>query len=73
MYYDIIGVSTYGMFDPDDKADLTNLQLGGTQVGTLLTSHNEFPYDWRHGHVIYVIFLCVIFMGTIILEGKFFL
>jgi hypothetical protein len=71
MYYDILGISTYGTFDPNDIADLTSLQLNGEQVGNLITSKNEFPYDWSHGHIIYIFFLCVIFMGTIILEGEF--
>ena len=35
----------------------------------LLTPKKEFPYDWSYGPAIYIAFLCVIFMGTIVLEG----
>jgi MFS family permease len=69
MYYDLLGVSTYGDLDPVNTTHLASLELGGESVGHILTSHHEFPYDWNYGPAIYITFLCIIFMGTIVLEG----
>lgn len=35
---------------------------------SLLNEHDEFPYDWGAGKVVYIVSLSAIFMGTIILE-----
>jgi MFS family permease len=69
LYYDLLGVSTYGELDPGNYTHLTSLELGGESVGHILTSQHEFPYDWNYGPAIYITFLCIIFMGTIVLEG----
>ncbi|KAL3924821.1 MAG: hypothetical protein SGILL_000806 [Bacillariaceae sp.] len=67
LYFDVLGVSTYGGFDPIDITEMHSLELGGETVD--LTPKDEFPYDWGIGRPIYTTFLCVIFMGTIVLEG----
>jgi hypothetical protein len=69
LYYDILGVSEYGGFDPVNATQLKDLELYGESVGQLFTTHHEFPYDWTYGPAIYITFLCIIFMGTIVLEG----
>ncbi|KAL7515326.1 hypothetical protein ACHAXN_013479 [Cyclotella atomus] len=38
-------------------------------VITSVLHHNEFPYDWGAGSIVYLIFLSAIFIGSIILEG----
>lgn len=69
MYYDLLGVSTYRDVDPLNTTDLSHLELGGERVGSLFTKQKEFPYDWSYGPAIYITFLSIIFMGTIVLEG----
>jgi hypothetical protein len=67
LYYDIIGVAEHGGFDPVNATDLSSLEIGGGVVD--LTPKHEIPYNWSYGRAIYTTFLCVIFMGTIVLEG----
>lgn len=31
-------------------------------------NHNEFPYDWNVGKVVYITFLSAIFLGSIVME-----
>jgi len=69
LYYDILGISTYGQFDPINVDHLNRLELSGEPVGHLFTKDKEFPYDWENGKIIYLLFLSVIFSGTIVLEG----
>jgi hypothetical protein len=69
LYYDIDGITEYGDVDPANTTDLKHLELSGVKVGRLFTRENEFPYDWGYGHIVYIVFLSAIFMGTIILEG----
>lgn len=71
LYYDILGISTYGQFDPINVDHLNRLELSGEPVGRLFTKDKEFPYDWENGKIIYLLFLSVIFSGTIVLEGTF--
>eukprot|EP00537_Pseudo-nitzschia_pungens_P011436 CAMPEP_0172389406 /NCGR_PEP_ID=MMETSP1061-20121228/6302_1 /TAXON_ID=37318 /ORGANISM="Pseudo-nitzschia pungens, Strain cf. pungens" /LENGTH=899 /DNA_ID=CAMNT_0013119549 /DNA_START=199 /DNA_END=2898 /DNA_ORIENTATION=- len=68
LYYDLIGISTYGQFDPINVR-LKKLRLSGESVGHLFTDAKEFPYDWDYGIAVYVTFLSLIFAGTIVLEG----
>ncbi len=70
LYYDLLGISQYGRFDPIDLPHLKQLELSGEDVGHFMTKSKEFPYDWGCGHIIYVTFLSAIFGGTIVLEGK---
>lgn len=65
----MLGISTYGQFDPIDTAHLKRLELSGEEVGHLLTKDKEFPYDWGYGDIVYITFLSAIFSGTIVLEG----
>ena len=58
-------------FDPIDLKHLKELELSGEEVGYLLTKDKEFPYDWDNGEIVYIIFLSVIFSGTIVLEGMY--
>jgi hypothetical protein len=58
-------------FDPIDLKHLKELELSGEEVGYLLTKDKEFPYDWDSGEIVYIIFLSVIFSGTIVLEGMY--
>ena len=67
LYYDVLGLSQYGDFDPVNATDLHSLEILGEVVD--MTPKQEFPYNWTHGRAIYTTFLCVIFMGTIVLEG----
>lgn len=67
LYFDVVGVSEYRYFDPVNATDLHSLEIGGEVVD--LTPKEEFPYNWSYGRAIYTFFLCVIFMGTIVLEG----
>jgi hypothetical protein len=69
MYYDLKGISQYGGFDPDGTVNIQHLVIDGEQVGSILTKEKEFPYDFSHGIPVYVSFLSIVFMGTIILEG----
>ncbi|VEU36731.1 unnamed protein product [Pseudo-nitzschia multistriata] len=69
LYYDMIGISKYGEFDPIDEAELKELQLSGMTVGQLFADAKEFPYDWNYGVMIYITFLSFTFAGTIVLEG----
>mmetsp|Transcript_30028 Transcript_30028/g.72886 ORF Transcript_30028/g.72886 Transcript_30028/m.72886 type:complete len:592 (-) Transcript_30028:1207-2982(-) len=69
MYYDLKGISEYGAFDPDGTVNIQQLIIDGEQVGSILTKKREFPYDWECGVPVYITFLSVVFMGTIILEG----
>jgi len=69
LYYDILGISTYWKFDPIDIDHLKELELSGAEVGKMFTKDKEFPYDWGKGEIVYIVFLSVIFSGTIILEG----
>jgi len=69
LYYDILGISTYWKFDPIDIDHLKELELSGAEVGHLFTKDKEFPYDWGKGEIVYIVFLSVIFSGTIVLEG----
>lgn len=71
LYYDILGISTYGSFDPHDVKHLKELEISGEEVGYLLIKNKEFPYDWDSGEIVYIIFLSVIFSGTIVLEGTY--
>lgn len=38
-------------------------------IASFTNDHNEFPYDWGSGRLVYMTFLSATFMGTIILEG----
>ena len=67
MYYDILGISHYGQFDPITDAKLKELEISGESLGHLYD--DEFPYDWGYGSIIYITFLSLIFSGTIVLEG----
>eukprot|EP00536_Pseudo-nitzschia_multiseries_P005683 jgi/Psemu1/254737/estExt_Genewise1Plus.C_1090050 len=69
LYYDVIGISTYGQFDPINIDQLKYLRLSGEPVGRLFTDAKEFPYDWTYGVAVYITFLSLIFAGTIVLEG----
>jgi hypothetical protein len=69
MYYDLMGISQYGGFDPDGTVNIQELEIGGDQVGSIMTKEKEFPYDWSHGIPVYITFLSIVFVGTIILEG----
>jgi len=69
LYYDLLGISQYGRFDPIDLPHLKELELSGEDVGHFMTANKEFPYDWGYGYIIYITFLSAIFGGTIVLEG----
>jgi len=69
LYYDVVGISQYGGFDPIDLKHLKQLELSGEEIGHFMTKDHEFPYDWNYGQVVYVTFLSAIFGGTIVLEG----
>ena len=69
MYFDLKGISEYGAFDPNGTVDIEQLVINGEQLGNILTKKREFPYDWEYGVPVYITFLSIVFMGTIILEG----
>ena len=50
-------------------SDIPKLEIGNTKLGSLLTREGELPYDFGAGPVVYIVFLSLIFLGTIVLEG----
>lgn len=60
---DLIGI----ILDHIKEKGPAAIQMNAIIKGAL--HHDEFPYDWGIGRVIYVTFLSAIFIGSIILEG----
>ena len=60
---DIIGI----ILDHIKEKGPAAIRLNAILKGAL--HHDEFPYDWGVGRLIYLIFLSAIFIGSIILEG----
>ena len=70
LLYDITGLEKEAEVSSNSTVIKTkNILIGGEKVKHLLNAHGEFPYDWGIGKAVYIIFLNLVFMGTIILEG----
>lgn len=67
MLYDVLGYLVVDDDVPDDEVKETKLQ--GTKVKHVLTPAGEIFYNWGNGVPFYVIFLSLLFMATIVLEG----
>jgi hypothetical protein len=62
------------MWESEDPFVETNnqteiVEIAGQKLDSLLTTDGEFLYYGRFGAPLYIIFLSLFFMGTIILEG----
>jgi hypothetical protein len=66
LIYDTVGITKGIVSNVEKEKDII---IGGHKVKALLNDQLEFAYDWGAGKVIYIVFLCTAFMGTIILEG----
>ena len=51
------------------NVDISKVEIGGTELESLLTGDGELSYDFGTGPVVYIIFLSMVFLGTIVLEG----
>ena len=62
---------TIGFISVDDTTgkDFKEVELDGLKLKNILTRSGEVYYDWDHGMVVYMVFLSVLFMATIVLEG----
>ncbi len=67
LWYDIVGLIVVDDDIPDDMIKETKLK--GIKVKKILTLDGEIFYDWGNGTPFYVIFLSLLFMSTIVLEG----
>ena len=74
----LIGILNYQGFVSDtigiievEWEDITNNATdGNNSTDPIIVQENRAPpYDWGAGVYVYLIFLCAIFMGTIVLEG----
>ncbi len=74
----LIGILNYQGFVDDtigivelEWADITNNSTDGNNSTNpiIVQKKQAMPYDWGAGVYVYLIFLCAIFMGTIVLEG----
>ena len=66
LYWDIAGVTTAEL---SSKGGMKAATIGNATIGNLLTDKNEFPYDYGAGPAVYIGFLSVIFIGTIVMES----
>lgn len=59
--------------DADDSdvpnLDVSKVEIGDETVGSLLTDEGELKYNFGAGPVVYILFLSLVFLGTIVLEG----
>lgn len=68
LYYDIVGVmETKSAQSYSDIVENTTIQ--GQKLKAALTPGGEFFYDWGYGEGVYITFLSLLFMATIVLEG----
>ena len=67
LWYDIIGNLVVDDDAPDHEIKETKLK--GVKVKKILTPDGEIYYNWGNGVPFYVIFLSLLFMSTIVLEG----
>jgi hypothetical protein len=67
LLFDVLGSVDEVVEDKKNEIDVT--VLGNETVGEILNKEEEFPYDWSTGRYVYIAFLSLTFMGTIILEG----
>lgn len=67
LFYDVIGWVEVDDGIPDKK--IKKMELDGTSVKHILTPDGEIFYNWGNGIPFYVIFLSLLFMSTIVLEG----
>eukprot|EP00934_Nitzschia_sp_Nitz4_P008428 Nitzschia sp. Nitz4//scaffold374_size14026//8812//11579//NITZ4_008960-RA/size14026-augustus-gene-0.12-mRNA-1//-1//CDS//3329549626//8418//frame0 len=67
LIYDIVGVVETD--EAMDKSAIKHSVIQGTKLKKLLTPEDEIYYDWGVGKYIYVVFLSLLFMSTIVLEG----
>jgi predicted ThiF/HesA family dinucleotide-utilizing enzyme len=67
MLYDVLGSI---IVNEDETADeIKETKLEGIKVKHILTNAGEIYYNWGNGIPFYVIFLSLLFMATIVLEG----
>lgn len=66
-FYDVLG----NLFIDDDEPEgmVAETKVNGKKVKHILTEDGEIFYNWGHGVPFYVIFLSLLFMATIVLEG----
>ena len=69
LLYDITGLEKQVLSSNSTAIETKNIKIGGEKVKHLLNADGEFPYDWGIGKAVYITFLNLVFMGTIILEG----
>lgn len=67
MVYDILGSFVVDDDETDDEIKETKIE--GIKVKHVLTKAGEIYYNWGNGIPFYVIFLSLLFMATIVLEG----
>lgn len=67
MFYDVLG----SIIVDDDKTDdeIKETKIEGIKVKHILTNAGEIYYNWGNGISFYVLFLSLLFMATIVLEG----
>lgn len=65
--YDVLGT----LFIDEEESDdvIKEVKLNGNKVKKILTIDGEIFYNWGYGVVFYIIFLSLLFMSTIVLEG----
>ena len=69
LYYDIAGAVVVESSESPANITITDAMIGNDRIGDLLTKSDEFPYDYGAGRTVYIVFLSLVFMGTIVLEG----
>lgn len=67
MLFDILGPILVDDSGPVDQVQ--EAKLGGIKIKHVLTASGEVYYNWGHGVPFYVVFLSLLFMSTIVLEG----
>jgi len=65
--YDVLGNIFIGDDEPENV--IKEIKLNGKKVKHILTPDGEIFYDWGNGVPFYAVFLSLLFMATIVLEG----
>lgn len=70
LFYDLAGTVIMDTYDSDlQDGDISQVEIGKDKVSSLLTKEGEMEYDFGAGPVVYLVFLSLIFMSTIVLES----
>jgi hypothetical protein len=70
LYYDVAGNLEVSSIASDmTNSSIIETMIGDETISDLLTTENEFPYDYVAGPFFYIFFLSAIFVGIIVMEG----